>query len=87
VARVLEATGRDIYGTGLARREVLELAASLRPGDSGSALVAPDGSVVGVAFAVAKDRPDVAYALSTDELRAVLAAPRSGLVDTGPCLR
>ena len=86
VARILDATGRNIYGTGLAEREVMELAASLRPGDSGSALVAPDGSVVGVAFAVAKDRAGVAYALSTDELRAVLAAPRAGAVDTGPCL-
>ena len=39
-----------------------------------------------MAFAIAPDRPDVAYALSTDELRAVLAQPRSGVVSTGECV-
>lgn len=85
VARVLDAVGRDIYGTGVTRREVLELAASLRQGDSGSALVDDSGRVVGVAFAIAPDRPNVAYALSTDELRAVLDGDLSRAVATGPC--
>jgi len=86
-ARQLNATGRDIYGQALTMRRVLELRASLRPGDSGSALVNPGGEVVGVAFAIAPDQPDVAYALDTSELSAVLARPRSGAVDTGPCIR
>jgi S1-C subfamily serine protease len=86
VARRLNATGRDIYGTGLTRRDVLELASSLRPGDSGSALVDARGEVVGVAFAVAKDLPGVAYALSTDELRTVLATVGDQSLDTGSCL-
>lgn len=86
VARRVNATGRDIYGTGLTQRDVLELASSLRPGDSGSALIDPAGSVIGVAFAVAKDQPDVAYALATDELRAVLATAGRTTVDTGSCL-
>ena len=86
IARQIRAMGRDIYGTTRTERDVLELSASLRPGDSGSALVDPSGTVVGVAFAIAPDRPDVAYALSTDELRAVLAQPRSGVVSTGECV-
>ncbi|MFN8038109.1 MAG: MarP family serine protease [Acidimicrobiales bacterium] len=86
VARQIRALGRDIYGTARTEREVLELSANLRPGDSGSALVDPSGTVVGVAFAIAPDRPDVAYALSTDELRTVLAQPRSGVVSTGDCV-
>ncbi len=86
VARRLDATGRDIYGTGLTERDVLELASSLRPGDSGSALVDPRGNVVGVAFAVAKDVANVAYALSTDELRDVLRTVGSQSLDTGSCL-
>ena len=69
------ATGRDIYGSGTTERQVLELAADLRPGDSGSPLVDPDGEVVGVAFAIARDQADVAYALATSELLAVLADP------------
>ena len=86
VARELRATGRDIYATSTTERDVLELAASLQPGDSGSALVDPLGNVVGVAFAVAKDRPGVAYALATDELRAVLDGESSTVVATGSCL-
>ena len=34
------------------------------------------GKVVGVAFAIAPDKPDVAYALSIKESRNVLAEPR-----------
>jgi S1-C subfamily serine protease len=86
VARELEAVGRDIYDQAPTRREVLELAASLRPGDSGSALVDPAGEVVGVAFAIATERSDVAYALATSELESVLQAPRGDAVSTGPCL-
>jgi hypothetical protein len=41
--------------------------------------------VVGVAFAIAPDRPDVAYALATDELAAVLTGDLVRAVDTGPC--
>ncbi|HEX2576968.1 MAG TPA: MarP family serine protease, partial [Aquihabitans sp.] len=73
VGEEVAATGTDIYDDRGVEREVLVLAAALRPGDSGSALVSPDGDVVGVAFAIAPDRPGVAYALSTEELQAVLA--------------
>jgi hypothetical protein len=40
-----------------------------------------------VAFAVAPDKPSTSYALTSAELRAVLAVGRQGTVDTGPCLR
>jgi S1-C subfamily serine protease len=85
VANRLHATGRDIYGSRLTTREILELRSQLRPGDSGSALVDPQGTVVGVAFAIAPDKPEVAYALSTVELRGVLAAPHAQPVGTGRC--
>ena len=67
-------------------RRVLVLAAELRPGDSGAALVDADGAVVGMAFAIAPDRAGTAYALHTDELRAALDAARSGPVHTDRCL-
>jgi S1-C subfamily serine protease len=86
VARQITATGRDIYGAGTTERQVLELSAGLRPGDSGSALVDPAGEVVGVAFAIARDRSDVAYALAPSELLAVLQARSGSPVSTGPCL-
>lgn len=86
VGEQILATGADIYDTGGVQREVLVLAAALRPGDSGSALVSPDGDVVGVAFAIAPDRPGVGYALSTKELRAVLGDVGPETVSAGDCL-
>ena len=77
--------GRDIYNRRRTERQVLYLASALRPGDSGGALIDGEGRVVGVAFAIAPDRPGTAYALDDSELRAALAAPRrpgSG----GPCI-
>ena len=86
VADRITASGRDIYDGRSTERAVLVLAADLAPGDSGSALVDPDGVVVGVAFAVAPDRAGVAYALANTELRAVLSDDFSDVVDTGDCL-
>jgi S1-C subfamily serine protease len=82
-----QATGLNIYGSDRARREVFFLAAELQPGDSGGALIDQEGTVVGVAFAIDPSRPDVAYALTDDELSSVLDLPRGEPVDTGPCLR
>ena len=86
VARVINATGRDIYGSNRTERKVLELSASLRPGDSGSALTNPQGVVVGVAFAIARDVENVAYALAPSELHEVLATVSGATISTGPCV-
>lgn|GEM_PF-352289 len=86
IARVINATGRDIYGTNRTERKVLELAASLRPGDSGSALVTPQGVAVGLAFAIARDVENVAYALAPSELEAVLSTVGAASVSTGSCV-
>ena len=86
VARVINATGRDIYGSNRTERKVLELSASLRPGDSGSALTNPQGVVVGVAFAIARDVENVAYALAPSELQEVLATVNGATISTGPCV-
>lgn len=85
VRRIQPATGRDIYGDDRTQRQVLFLAAALRPGDSGSALIDTSGRVVGVAFAIAPDRPGTSYALDESELRAVLAEPRRAGAG-GPCI-
>lgn len=82
----VEAVGRDLYDTRSTRRDVFILASALQPGDSGAALVNQQGAVTGVAFAIAPDQRGTAYAVTTDELRPVLGAPRGGAVSTGPCL-
>lgn len=86
VGDVVTATGTDIYDRERTERSVLVLSAALRPGDSGAALIDPSGAVVGVAFAVAPDKPGVAYALDRSELEAVLARDLTAPVVTGPCL-
>ncbi len=83
----ITAVGRDIYDSASTSREVLVLASELAPGDSGSALIDPEGRVIGVAFAVAPDKPGVAYALAIDELEAVLGGDLSTERDTGGCLQ
>ena len=80
-------TGTNIYDTDRTERDVLFLAAGLKPGDSGSAVVDDGGRVVGIAFAIAPDRANVAYALAMSELDEVLAQPRSREIGTGPCIR
>lgn len=87
ISQRITAVGRDLYDSHETRRDVFVLAAELRPGDSGGPLVDTSGVVVGVAFAIAPDRPGTAYALTTAELRPVLGANRNTEVDTGPCLR
>lgn len=86
VARHLTATGRDIYNDQRIRRDVYFIASDLDSGDSGAPLVAVDGTVVGVAFAVAPDRNAVAYALTADEVLSALEQPLNGPVDAGACL-
>jgi S1-C subfamily serine protease len=83
----VEAVGRDLYNRKPTERDVFILAAQLQQGDSGGALIGPEGQVVGVAFAVAPDNPNTAYALTSGELQEVLSQPTRGEADTGPCLR
>jgi S1-C subfamily serine protease len=86
ISQELIAVGRDIYDRKETKREIFVLGANLRPGDSGGALIDKAGSVVGVAFAIAPDKPGVSYALTDKELRPVLAALPATAVSTGGCL-
>jgi S1-C subfamily serine protease len=87
VGREVNATGTDIYDQERTERKVLILSSNLAPGDSGAALIDPQGRVAGVAFAIAPDKPGVAYALDVEELAPVLQGDLTRAVDTGPCLR
>jgi len=86
ISREVDAVGRDLYDTKPTTRDVYILASDLHPCESGGPLVDTAGDVVGVAFAIAPDRPGTAYALTTKELNPVLAQPRGAAVSTGPCI-
>lgn len=85
VGELIEATGFDIYDSSRVDRDLLVLASQLEPGDSGSAVLRSDGTVVAVAVAVAPDDSDVAYALNSEELSTLLARGVGGPVSTGAC--
>lgn len=86
VGERLPATGFDIYERSLVERDLLVLSSDLAPGDSGSAVLRDDGSVIGVAMAIAPDRAGVAYALASDELSDLLRRATSTTADTGACM-
>jgi S1-C subfamily serine protease len=86
VAQKLDARGFDIYDQNHTTREIFVLSSDLAPGDSGGALVDPNGVVEGVAFAIAPDQPHVGYALTLADVQPVLAGDLSGQVSTGPCI-
>jgi S1-C subfamily serine protease len=89
VAGDYPATGRDIYGVGRVTRDILELRASVEPGDSGGPLILEDGTIGGVVFAESRTDPGVGYALTPTSV-AVRVAPaigRTGKVSVGGCLR
>jgi S1-C subfamily serine protease len=81
------AQGRTIYGTDLITREIYELQAKVRPGNSGGPVVAPDGSVLGVVFAMSTSQDNLGYALTAAQVApALAAAATNSAVSTGPCL-
>lgn len=81
------AEGRDIYGQGLTVRDVYEVQAVVRPGNSGGPLVEPDGTVIGVVFSRSTINGDVGYALTSPGVltRVGRAERLSAPVGTGAC--
>ncbi|HVV37687.1 MAG TPA: MarP family serine protease [Acidimicrobiales bacterium] len=85
VSQEVTARGRDLYDSHRTDRDVFVLAATLHPGDSGAAFTDLDGRVTGMAFAIAPDQPNTAYALTSKEVSAALAGPRVAQ-SSGQCL-
>lgn len=81
------ATVANIYDENAQLRDVYQLAAEVRQGNSGGALVGEDGTVAGVIFARASEA-DIGYAMSHAEIADVInQAPHlSQPVSTGHCL-
>jgi S1-C subfamily serine protease len=84
-----EAVGRNIYGRGQVRRNVYELRAPVRRGDSGGPFVLPNGQVAGVVFAASTTEGQTGYALTGSQVESHVqrGAARTEPVSTGPCTR
>ncbi len=87
IATNLTATGRDIYNQGLVTRDIYQIDAAIRPGNSGGPLMGPGGQVVGVVFSRSTTDPGVGYALSSPEVltRLQQAETHTTGVSTGAC--
>jgi S1-C subfamily serine protease len=87
VRDVFRASGYDIYGRHEVIRVVLEMAASVVPGNSGGPFVDVDGTVDGVVFARSSADESTGYALSMPAVREAIAPglQSSEAVSTGPC--
>jgi S1-C subfamily serine protease len=82
-----EAVGRDIYGRGAVRREILDLTSDVQRGDSGGPFVTSDGRVGGVVFAANAAQRGHGYALTAEGVRAAVdaAVASNERVGTGQC--
>ena len=87
VQNLINARGRDIYGTDVVERRVYELRADVEQGDSGGPFITLDGDVAGVIFAASTTDGDTGYALTGVEVQDEIAdgARRTDAVDTGSC--
>jgi len=62
-------SGPNIYSDATVTRQVYVLRATIRPGNSGGPLIAPDGRVDGVVFASSTIDPATGYALTAHQVR------------------
>ena len=80
--------GRDIYG-GPQRvsRQVYQLKAQIRAGDSGGPFVTPQGQVAGVVFSASAINAHIGYALTSAGIAPQIdrALTLTAAVPSGPC--
>lgn len=81
------AVGKDIYGRRNAERDVYELHAKVRQGDSGGPFVLTNGDVAGVVFAAATTDDRTGYALTAAEVEDEIddGTGKTSEVSTGGC--
>lgn len=64
----ITAQGPNIYDSATVNRHVYVLRVTVRPGNSGGPLLAPDGTVDGVVFATSQTDPQTGYALTSGQV-------------------
>ncbi|MEO0495575.1 MAG: serine protease [Actinomycetota bacterium] len=85
VTQLLRVTIEDIYVEDVVERRAFEFAGAITAGDSGAPILDEAGDVLGIVYARSRER-GVGFAVSTTEIRPVLAAASDSPVATGRCL-
>lgn len=85
VRRLIVATGGDIYERGDHRRDALDLAADIGPGDSGAGAFDDAGKLVGVMFASSVNTDFTSYAVAASEVAAFVDEARGRPFDASAC--
>jgi len=82
------ATGPDIYEQGSVSRQVVELRADVRRGDSGGPLLIQPGLVGGIVFGASRTSEGVGYAISANSVASEIgdASTRASAVPSGACI-
>jgi S1-C subfamily serine protease len=77
IGGIQDAQGPNIYQTSTVTRQIYEIRADVRSGNSGGPLLSPAGTVDGVVFAAAVGVPDTGFALTANEVSADASAGAS----------
>jgi S1-C subfamily serine protease len=87
IGGVQNAQGPNIYQTSTVTRQIYEIRAVVKSGNSGGPLLSPQGNVDGVVFAAAVGVNDTGFALTADEVSADASAGEqlTTAVSTGAC--
>jgi S1-C subfamily serine protease len=87
IGGVTQARSPDIYHSTTVTRQIYAIRATIKPGNSGGPLLAPNGKVYGVVFAAAVSISDTGYALTAGEVAsdAQAGAQATAPVSTSVC--
>ncbi len=87
IGGIQNAQGPNIYETSTVTRQIYEIRAVVKSGNSGGPLLSPQGTVDGVVFAAAVGESDTGFALTAAEVSADASAGEqlTSAVSTGAC--
>jgi S1-C subfamily serine protease len=81
---IVSALDRQIDGGGTSLDDLIQTDAAINPGNSGGALVASDGTVVGIPTAIIGDAQNIGFAIEIDAVKPLIDDIRAGRGEVTP---
>ncbi len=81
---IVSALDRQIDGGGTSLDDLIQTDAAINPGNSGGALVAADGTVVGIPTAIIGDAQNIGFAIEIDAVKPLIDDIRAGRGEVTP---